>query len=56
MAASREERIRRRAQEIYEQRKAAGFEDAGDAASDWLQAEEEIDAEDEGVRRPPGSA
>lgn len=43
----REERIRRRAQEIYEKRKAAGEGSSGDALSDWLEAEKEISAEEE---------
>lgn len=42
----REERIRRRAEEIYEKRKAAGEESSGDALSDWLEAEREILAEE----------
>jgi hypothetical protein len=43
--SQREERIRKRAQEIYAHRSAAG--EAGDALSDWLQAEEEVEAEEQ---------
>lgn len=41
-----EERIRKRAEEIYQARLAAGMTSAGDAVSDWLQAEEEIEEEE----------
>lgn len=43
---SREERIRKRAEEIYKARVAAGMTSVGDAVSDWLQAEEEIEEEE----------
>jgi hypothetical protein len=43
--SSRDEEIRRRAYEIWLARVAAGEGNAGDAVSDWLAAEEEIEEE-----------
>lgn len=46
---TREERIRRRAREIYEERRSKGS--PGDAVTDWLAAEEEIEAAE--MHSPP---
>ncbi|HKD03943.1 MAG TPA: DUF2934 domain-containing protein [Terriglobales bacterium] len=37
------EKIRQRAYEIYQTRLASGQEEEGDALSDWLQAEQEVE-------------
>ena len=48
MEQDREERVRQRAQEIYEARVERGLD--GDAVGDWLQAEAEIAADENRAR------
>jgi hypothetical protein len=49
---TQEDRIRIRAYQIWRARLAAGLDSAGDALSDWLAAEEEVQ-EEESLRIEP---